>query len=469
MAERIDAMAADRSIAESMTEACLARAAKVTWGKVAETLLEACERSIDRRGAAARGGRSARAGRRPIELLVTDNQLLDPPVGGGRLRILELYRHLPEDFGTTYLGAFDHPGPAFRDRALAPNFREIVVPLTAGHFKLHHALARLSRGAATVDVTMPTLGRMSPRYRRELERLLPGADILIGAHPWMLPQFPRDVSTPIVYDAQNCEARVKAPMLEGSLTGRWLTGRVRAAERLAIERSRLILACSEEDRDAFIEEYGAAPEKIAVVPNGVDCAAIRPVDEARRSELKSERGLGDGPVALFAGSNYEPNLEAAEFIVDRLAPALPAVRFAIVGGVGVMLKERRRDWMPPENARLFGFVDFATLRELYGAADVALNPMSHGSGTNIKMFDYMAAALPILTTAVGARGLRGRGAEPWIEAPLDRWSEELAGLVANAETQRKLGEGARSLAEEKYDWSKISGELAERLRELVRR
>ena len=38
-------------------------------------------------------------------------------------------------------------------------------------------------------------------------------------------------------------------------------------------------------------------------------------------------------------------------------------------------------------------------------ADVAVNPMLTGSGTNLKMLDYMAAGIPVITTRVGARGL----------------------------------------------------------------
>ena len=34
-----------------------------------------------------------------------------------------------------------------------------------------------------------------------------------------------------------------------------------------------------------------------------------------------------------------------------------------------------------------------------------INPMISGSGTNIKMFDFMAAGLPIITTDIGARGI----------------------------------------------------------------
>ena len=40
----------------------------------------------------------------------------------------------------------------------------------------------------------------------------------------------------------------------------------------------------------------------------------------------------------------------------------------------------------------------------FAAADFALNPMFSGAGTNVKMADFIAARLPILTTPFGARG-----------------------------------------------------------------
>ena len=37
--------------------------------------------------------------------------------------------------------------------------------------------------------------------------------------------------------------------------------------------------------------------------------------------------------------------------------------------------------------------------------DLAINPVTTGSGTNLKMLDYMAAGVPVLSTPHGARGL----------------------------------------------------------------
>ncbi len=458
----------DRDRLEDWAEPCRKRAREVTWERVVDTLLTAgnnIERRLAQSGGptilASRGGK-----KHPHHLLVTDNQIIDPPLGGGRVRILELYRHMPQDFTTTYIGAFDYPGPAPRDQQLTGNFREILTPLTAAHFKMHHLLSRLSKGDATVDVTMPILGGLTPRYRRLIEQHLPTADILIGAHPWMFPFFP-DSPIPVVYDSQNCESSVKSPLLSRTFFGRWLARRVHETERAAIARSRLVLTCSDEDAREFQRRYGTDPFKLVEAPNGVDCDVICPAPPEERNAAKLSLGFNSRRLAVFTGSNYVPNLEGAEFILRKLAPAIPAVQFGIVGGVGVMFQERYPDEKIPDNVRIFGFVEKPLLLKLYRAADFALNPMFQGSGTNIKMLDYMAAGLPIITTPKGARGIKGTPDEHWIEAAPQEFEARFRELIESNETPLRMGEKARALAEVLYDWNGISERVAARLRVLI--
>jgi hypothetical protein len=42
----------------------------------------------------------------------------------------------------------------------------------------------------------------------------------------------------------------------------------------------------------------------------------------------------------------------------------------------------------------------------FAAADAAINPLMSGGGTNVKMGEFIAARLPILVSAFGARGYR---------------------------------------------------------------
>jgi glycosyltransferase involved in cell wall biosynthesis len=47
------------------------------------------------------------------------------------------------------------------------------------------------------------------------------------------------------------------------------------------------------------------------------------------------------------------------------------------------------------------------LPPLLAAADVAVNPVESGSGSNVKLAEYLAAGVPVVTTPVGLRGYEG--------------------------------------------------------------
>src|SRR5438034_49046 len=77
-----------------------------------------------------------------------------------------------------------------------------------------------------------------------------------------------------------------------------------------------------------------------IVPTGTFTDRVRPPDRPAKAAARAGLGLGPAPVALFLGSHYGPNLEAARIIADHLAPALPAIAFVVAGGVGAALDDR---------------------------------------------------------------------------------------------------------------------------------
>ena len=54
-----------------------------------------------------------------MRVLVTDNQVLEPAVGGARVRVKELCKGLAASFTTEYVGAFDWRGPAAVDTQMS--------------------------------------------------------------------------------------------------------------------------------------------------------------------------------------------------------------------------------------------------------------------------------------------------------------------------------------------------------------
>jgi len=70
------------------------------------------------------------------KIAILDMQPIDPPVGGGRLRLLGLYHGLGDAWDATYIGTFDWPGPGPRKLRLSSSLEEINMPLSELHFNM---------------------------------------------------------------------------------------------------------------------------------------------------------------------------------------------------------------------------------------------------------------------------------------------------------------------------------------------
>jgi glycosyltransferase involved in cell wall biosynthesis len=211
---------------------------------------------------------------------------------------------------------------------------------------------------------------------------------------------------------------------------------------------------SHQDEEEFTRR-GVAPEKLAVIANGVDVGAYE-----NAADLGEARALlGGRPVAVFLGSGHPPNIDAARFILERLAPANPDVLFFVVGTAGDAVRHHPR----PTNVLLCGAVSVAEKVRLLQLADVAINPMRSGGGSSLKVADYLAAGLPVLSTPIGLRGFEIAPGEDAVAADLDSFSAALRSLVASPQERTRLGERGRRYARQHSDWSV----LAERYRDLL--
>jgi glycosyltransferase involved in cell wall biosynthesis len=122
----------------------------------------------------------------------------------------------------------------------------------------------------------------------------------------------------------------------------------------------------------------------------------------------------------------------------------------------------------PENVTWLGTIAPEQRLSFYHAADVALNPMFSGSGTNLKMLDYFAAELPVVSTAAGARGLE-LAPNDCIVCPAEQFVARIEELLSHPAACDQLGANARKLAVERYAWSLIAADAAQAVRTLLKR
>ena len=114
----------------------------------------------------------------------------------------------------------------------------------------------------------------------------------------------------------------------------------------------------------------------------------------------------------------------------------------------------------PDNVELMGTVSSEFKQAVLGVADVALNPVTTGSGTNIKMLDYFAAGVPVISTPFGARGLGIRSGEHYLAAEPDGFGDVLRQLHTAPPTQLDaMVQSARTHVELHLSWSAIAQDL----------
>jgi glycosyltransferase involved in cell wall biosynthesis len=191
---------------------------------------------------------------------------------------------------------------------------------------------------------------------------------------------------------------------------------------------------------------------MTVVPNGVDVDRVRFVTAGERAAVKERFGLAGRTVALFVGSWHGPNVDALLHIVE-LAGSLGDVLFLVVGSCSLAIQGLD----VPSNVLLLGPLDEPCKDLVVASTDVALNPVVSGSGTNLKMLEYFAAGVPVVSTSVGVRGLAARDGEHLLTAGREDFASVLGGLIeedAAAKQARTLR--ARRLVEERFDWRAIA-------------
>jgi glycosyltransferase involved in cell wall biosynthesis/GT2 family glycosyltransferase len=400
-----------------------------------------------------------------LRLTILDMQPIHPPVGGGRLRLLGLYHGLGDLWESTYVGTYDWPGPGYRNHMLSRSLREINIPLSREHFHASQCLQNQAGGRVVIDSAFADLVSLSPDFAAAAIEHAQRCEVVVFSHPWLYPlvrehlDFERQL---VVYDAHNVEGLLRMKLLDDCGAGTKIARGVLRQEHMICQEADLILACSDEDRSLFHRLYGTPAAKVRVVPNGVFVGNIRAAEGARRLAARQRLGLSDVPIALFIGSQYGPNLEAARLILSELAPQFPNVKFVIAGGVGDGLTALERE--AQLNVVLTGPVDEATKLDWLAAATVAINPMLSGSGTNIKMFDFMAAGLPILTTPAGGRGIDCAAEQAFeVCAPKDLCTG-LAQLLSNPQRRSELAARARDAVERCFAWERITKNLGLLLR-----
>jgi glycosyltransferase involved in cell wall biosynthesis len=387
---------------------------------------------------------------------------IHPALGGGQLRTLHLAKSLSRETDVVIVSLGRRDELASHDR-IGPGLTEICVTRSQPHLDAEYDIARQVESCPVSDVTLPELVHLSPEFGETFRQAATGADAVIASHPYLFRAIRRVWGGPVWYDAHNVESLLKESIIAKTDCGRRLLQSTWTVENECCHNSSVILACSSIDREWMNDLYAVQPGKILVVPNGVDLAISSPPTGAERQAAKSRLRCEDQLTAVFVGSWHGPNLEAIRHIIN-FAQELPGAIFLIAGSACLHFK----DQPVPENVRMLGVLSDAQKQEVFAAADVALNPMVSGSGTNLKVLDYCASQVPLISTPHGVRGLGLRDGVHFRQAEIPQFPRAIKEAMLSRFDLAKKGyeerqvwaAAARHHVVTKFSWEVIGNNLA---------
>jgi glycosyltransferase involved in cell wall biosynthesis len=209
----------------------------------------------------------------------------------------------------------------------------------------------------------------------------------------------------------------------------------RLADRVLAPLTDRAIAVSGSTREFLVAERFVPPERVRLIWNGAPLAEFAPAGRERAVRVRQELGLpGDVPVVgsigrLNAQKGHRFLLDAAAMLRERVGDV-----WTLVVGDGDLLDDLR------EQAARLGLADrvvFAGHRtdvpDLLAALDVFCISSLY-EGTPLTLFEAMAAARPIVSTAVdGCREILVDGSNGLLVPPAD--AEALAGALEEVLTR----------------------------------
>jgi sugar transferase (PEP-CTERM/EpsH1 system associated) len=389
-----------------------------------------------------------------MKILWAGPNFLHPATKGGQIRTLGILRQLSRRHEVHYVAFED---PAHPDAAAS------ACEYSARAYPIQHAVADKrsvqfaaeAAGALFSRLPLAVSRFQSPALRRKVEELFDreSFDRIVVDFLAMAPSCP-DLGRSVLFQ-HNVETMIwrrRAEHARGVLRKLYFSLQARRMfdyERAACRASGHIIAVSKADAELMRSMFGVC--NVTEVPTGVDIEYFaRPAHNPQVAEL------------VFVGSmDWLPNVDGVTYFVQEVLPLIrrrrPECKFAIVGRT------------PPESILKLGrtvpgVLVTGTVKDvrpyLWGAS-VSVVPLRIGGGTRLKIYEAMAAGLPVVSTNVGAEGLE---VHPPNDIRIADDPKDFAGhcleLLEDERASRQMAARALEMVASNYSWERVAGLFA---------
>ena len=179
-----------------------------------------------------------------------------------------------------------------------------------------------------------------------------------------------------------------------------------------------------------------------------------------------DRDVSDCRDIMFVGGfRHDPNVDAVLWFLDKIWPLIHKERDIRFNIVGSHAPEEIKAFHGKDGIVVKGFVSDEELDRLYAECRIVVVPLRYGAGVKGKVVEALYHGAAIVTTSVGAEGIRGIAKAAVIADKPENFAAEVIRLYEDeAMLSRLAGEG-KNLIREQFStdavWSIIEKDIAE--------
>jgi glycosyltransferase involved in cell wall biosynthesis len=397
-----------------------------------------------------------------MKVLWVNTNFMHPTTKGGQIRTLEMLRHLSKWHEIHYVAIENpaHPeGPARAREYCSKSypFAHKIPDKRSPSFFMELMRGLVSPTPVAVERFHP------PGMRSFLEELIAREQFDRAVVDHLAPTSYFPALETAVFFQHNVETVIWRRRVQHSTNAasRWYNGiqarRMYEYEGRVSRAAGRIVAVSETDAREMQDLFQV--KHVSVIPTGVNLEYFAPPDAiATKTDL------------VFVGSmDWMPNVDGVLWFVREVLPLIrrrrPGCSLTIAGRLPP--PEVRRLAQDDPAIRVTGTVP--DIRPYVWEAAASIVPLRIGGGTRLKIYESMAAGVPVISTTVGAEGLSVHPTEDILIADsAEAFAKCALEVLEDAGRRQQIATAAREMVASRYSWEQVSRCFDEILRDAPR-
>lgn len=234
-------------------------------------------------------------------------------------------------------------------------------------------------------------------------------------------------------------------------------------ERKVLNKSDKIAVLSRFTHEKLLNTYKIPPEKIVIIPGGVDLQRFYP--KVDKTEIRRRLNIPKKKMILFTVRDLEPRMGLENLVnaIREVVKVVPEI-YLVLGGKGPLKNDliSLSQKLDIENYIKFaGFIPEEELPDYYRMADVFILPTMELEGFGLITLEALASGVPVLGTPVGGTVEILKKLNPNLLFK-DTSFESIAKLILDTYQDfrknplhgEELSIRCRKFAEQNYSWEK---------------